>query len=138
MAQPTPVWMLAGPELRFRRGDTRVELANDLTVPVGLDWRGIDGVAAIALLTGRRPLAATGRESVGIPLRHAGTFLCDMSVLTRPECAADPGPPLVVAESEPVDVDRDEVLLVEEWRLRADGTAAVPGADADETTVLHT
>ncbi len=45
---------------------------------------------------------------------------------------------MVVAESEPVSVDRDEVLLVEEWRLRADGTAVVPGTDANETTVSYT
>src|SRR5258707_1133957 len=40
----TPVWMLATPELRFRRGDNlQVEFANELAVPAGLDWRGIDG-----------------------------------------------------------------------------------------------
>lgn len=135
----TPVWMLAAPELRFRRGENlQVEFANDLTVPVGLDWRGIDGVPAIELLIGRRLLAATGLETVRIPLRHAGTFLCDMSVLATQNALPARGQPMVVAESEPVSVDRDEVLLVEEWRLRADGTAAVPGTDANETTVSYT
>src|ERR1700759_4828987 len=34
----TPVWMLAAPELRFRRGDNlEVQFANELTVPVWLD-----------------------------------------------------------------------------------------------------
>ena len=135
----TPVWMLAAPDLRFRRGDNlQVEFANDLTVPVGLDWRGIDGVPAIELLIGRRMLAAAGWEKVRIPLRHAGTFLCDMSVLANQDALPARGQPVVVAESEPVSVDRDEVLLVEEWRLRADGTAAVPGTDANETTVSWT
>ena len=135
----TPVWMLAGPELRFRRGENlQVEFANELTVPVGLDWRGIDGVPAIELLTGRRLLAAAGWETVRIPLRHAGTFLCDMSVFANQNALPARGQPVVVAESEPVSVDRDEVLLVEEWRLRADGTAAVPGTDASETTVSYT
>jgi FtsP/CotA-like multicopper oxidase with cupredoxin domain len=135
----TPVWMLAAPELRFRRGENlQVEFANELTVPVGLDWRGIDGVPAIELLTGRRLLAAAGWETVRIPLRHAGTFLCDMSVFANQNALPARGQPVVVAESEPVSVDRDEVLLVEEWRLRADGTAAVPGTDASETTVSYT
>src|SRR5262249_48687978 len=135
----TPVWMLAAPELRFRRGDSlQVEFANELTVPVGLDWRGIDGVPAIELITGRRLLAAAGWEKIGIPLRHAGTFLCDMSVFANQNALPTRGHPLVVAESEPVSVDRDEGLLVEEWRLRADGTAAVPGTDANETTVSYT
>src|SRR5204862_4993113 len=67
----TPVWMLAAPELRFRRGDSlQVEFANELTVAVGLDWRGIDGVPAIELLVGRRLLAAAGWENIRIPLRH--------------------------------------------------------------------
>jgi FtsP/CotA-like multicopper oxidase with cupredoxin domain len=135
----TPVWMLGAPELRFRRGDSlQVEFANELTVPVGLDWRGIDGVPAIELLISRRLLAAAGWEKLGIPLRHAGTFLCDMSVLANQNALPARGQPVVVAESEPVSVDRDEVLLVEEWRLRADGTAAVPGTDANETTVSWT
>jgi FtsP/CotA-like multicopper oxidase with cupredoxin domain len=135
----TPVWMLAAPELRFRRGETmQVEFANELSVPVGLDWRGIDGIAAIEPLIARRLLAASGWEKVRIPLRHAGTFLCDMSVLANQNALPARGQPLVVAESEPLSVDRDEVLLVEEWRLRTDGTAAVPGTDPNETTVSYT
>jgi FtsP/CotA-like multicopper oxidase with cupredoxin domain len=135
----TPVWTLAAPELRFRRGDNlQIEFGNELTVPVGLDWRGVDGVPAIELLVGRRLLAAAGWEKVRIPLRHAGTFLCDMSVLANREALPARGQPVIVAETEPVSADRDEVLLVEEWRLRADGTAAVPGTDANETTVSWT
>src|SRR4051812_46800712 len=108
----TPIWMLASPELRFRRGDNlQVEFANDLKVPVGLDWRGIDGVAALELLVNRRMLAPSGWESLKIPLRHAGTFLCDMSVLEVQNALPARGQPVVVAESEPVAVDRDEVLL---------------------------
>jgi len=138
-APETPVWMLEAPELRFRRGETlQVEFANELAVPVGLDWRGIDGVPAIELLIARRLLAAAGWEKVRLPLRHAGTFLCDMSVLANQSALPARGQPVVVAENEPVSVDRDEVLLVEEWRLRADGTAAVPGTDANETTVFYT
>ena len=44
----------------------------------------------------------------------------------------------MVGENEPVSVDRDEVLLVEEWRLRADGSAVVPGADPTEATDFYT
>ena len=135
----TPIWMLASPELRFRRGDNlQVEFANDLKVPVGLDWRGIDGVPAIEPLVGRRMLSPSGRENVKIPLRHAGTFLCDMSLLAVQNPLPARGQPLLVAENEPVGVDRDEVLLVEEWRLRADGTAVVPGADPAGTTDFYT
>ena len=40
---------------------------------------------------------------------------------------------MVVRESEPVAVDRDEVLLIEDWRVRADGTAVAPGTDPKDT-----
>jgi FtsP/CotA-like multicopper oxidase with cupredoxin domain len=43
-----------------------------------------------------------------------------------------------VQESEAVAVDRDETLLIEEWRLRADGTAIAPATDPGETMVSYT
>ncbi len=53
------------------------------------------------------------------------------------------GPPvgaraLIVAESEAVPVDRDQVLLFEDWRLRPDGSAIAPGLDPEGTVPLHT
>lgn len=135
----TPVWMVAAPEMRLRRGEElQVEFANDLNVTAGLDWRGIDGVPAIEPLIGRRLLAPAGWEKVRIPLRQAGTFLCDLSLLAVKDALPARGHPVVVGEDEAVSVDRDQALLVEEWRVRADGTAAVPGTDAAETTVFYT
>jgi FtsP/CotA-like multicopper oxidase with cupredoxin domain len=45
---------------------------------------------------------------------------------------------LVVQEKEPVAVDRDEVLLIEDWRLRPDGSATAPGVDPKDTPPLYT
>jgi FtsP/CotA-like multicopper oxidase with cupredoxin domain len=45
---------------------------------------------------------------------------------------------LVVAESEPVAVDRDEVLLIEDWRLRSDGSAIAPGIDPGDAKPVYT
>ena len=42
------------------------------------------------------------------------------------------------AKSEPVAVDRDEVLLIEDWRLRPDGTAIAPGVDPKDTAPIYT
>ena len=133
----TPVWSLGAPGLRFRRNDVvEFDLSNELPVPVALNWRGLDGVPAMSPLTVRPPLAAGGRESATIPLRHAGTLLCDMNLLggDRPSRSRA----VVVQEMETVPVDRDEVLLVEEWRVRADGTAIAPGIDPKETLVSYT
>jgi FtsP/CotA-like multicopper oxidase with cupredoxin domain len=46
--------------------------------------------------------------------------------------------PIIAAETSPEVVDRDEVLLIEEWRLRPDGTALPPGQDPKGTTPLYT
>jgi FtsP/CotA-like multicopper oxidase with cupredoxin domain len=45
---------------------------------------------------------------------------------------------LIVAENEPVAVYRDEVLLIEDWRLRPDGTAIAPGIDPKDTVLIYT
>ncbi|MBR1120627.1 multicopper oxidase domain-containing protein [Bradyrhizobium lablabi] len=131
------VWSLGAPELRFRRGETATfDLGNDLPAAVVLNWRGLDGVPAVEPLTARRPLAPGAQESVAIPLRRAGTLLCDMSLLagdrpSRPHA-------VVVQEGEAVAVERDEALLIEEWRVRPDGTAIAPGVDPKETMVSYT
>ena len=77
----TPIWSLRAPELRFKRGDTRVAFANELPVPAVLNWRGMDGVPAAEPLTAGAPLASGGKETLQLPLRHAGTFLCDLGLL---------------------------------------------------------
>jgi FtsP/CotA-like multicopper oxidase with cupredoxin domain len=142
--RPHPaVWSLSGPgtdrTFRASRGDTlEVTLQNDLPVPVTLDWRGITGAPSAEPLVERTPVAAGARESYAVPLRHAGTFLCDPKLLGDGQ--ARPARPLamVVAENETVIVDRDEVLLIEDWRLRSDGTAIAPGIDPKDTTSLTT
>jgi FtsP/CotA-like multicopper oxidase with cupredoxin domain len=137
------VWSLGGPRadrtIRASRGDTlEVTLQNDLPVPVALDWRGIAGAPSAEPLAARAPVAAGARESYAVPLRHAGTFLCDPRLLG--DAQARPSRPLamVVGEKEPVIVDRDEVLLIEDWHLRSDGTAIAPGIDPKDTTPLTT
>ena len=55
----------------------------------------------------------------------------------RPESAAR-ALALIVGESEPVSVDRDEIVLLEDWRLRPDGTALAPGSDARNASRLYT
>ena len=135
----TPVWSLAGPDLRFKRGETlEVTFDNGLPVPAALDWRGIDGAPAAQPLAAQSPLAAGGKAAFQVPLRHAGTFLCFLTGLGDASPRPTRARPLVVGESEPVTVDRDEVLLFEDWRLRADGTGIPPGFDPKDAIPLHT
>ncbi len=139
----TPIWSLQSsppePGLRFRRGDElEIALQNDLPAPTVLNFRGLDGVPAGEPLAARPPIGAGARESLAIPLRHAGTFLCDLTLLGDGAARPARALPLIVAESEPVAVDRDEPFLIEDWRLRPDGTAIAPGVDPGDTTPLYT
>ncbi len=139
----TPIWSLLtpGPQpgLRFRRGDQlEVTLGNDLPVPVTLNWHGIDGTPAIEPLLGRPPLASRAKDSFAMPLRRAGTFLFDLRLLGDNQALPSPARALVVEESAPVAVERDEVILIEDWRLRPDGSAIAPGNDAGDTVPHHT
>jgi FtsP/CotA-like multicopper oxidase with cupredoxin domain len=141
-AQPEiPIWSLQGspPDpLRFRRGDElAIALQNDLPAPAVLNWRGLDAVPAAEPLAGRSPLSAGAHENLAIPLRHAGTFLCDLNLLGDGAAQPARGLPLIVAESEPVAVDRDEVFLIEDWRIRPNGTPIAPGVDPRDATVVY-
>jgi len=138
-APETPIWSLGGPEIRFKRGDmVEVAVANELAQPIALNWRGLDGVAAIESLTARGPLAAGAKETLQLPLRHAGTLLCDLSLLGDGQARPSRARAVVVRETEAVAVDRDEVFLVEDWRLRADGTAIAPGGDPKDSNLVLT
>lgn len=135
----TPVWSLGNGDLHFKRGEVLdLTFSSELPVPAALDFRGIDGVPAAEPLTSRAPIAAGARDTFQLPLRHAGTFLCDASLLG--DGAPAPARPraLVVDSSSPVAVDRDQVLLIEEWRLRQDGTVTPPGSDPKNTSLIHT
>jgi len=139
----TPIWSLGGltsdPTLRFKRGDAiELTLGNELPVPAALIWRGIDGVPTAEPLAVRKPLAPGAKETVLVPLRHAGTFLFDLRLLGDGQARPSPVRALIVGERETVSVDRDEVFLIEDWRLRADGTAIAPGIDPASTTPLYT
>jgi FtsP/CotA-like multicopper oxidase with cupredoxin domain len=135
----TPIWSLQGPELTFKRGDTlAVDFGNGLPAPAVLNWRGIDGVPAAEPLTGRPPLAAGGKDAVQLSLRHAGTFLCESGLLGDGQAQPSRPRPLIVRETEPAATDRDEVLLIEDWRVRPDGTAIAPGTDPANAAPVHT
>jgi FtsP/CotA-like multicopper oxidase with cupredoxin domain len=138
-APATAVWSPGHQPLLFKRGDRpAITLANDLPVPVVLNWRGLDGVATAEPLLARSALAPSANDKFELPLTQGGTYLCDMALLG--DGAAQPcrALPLIVRESEPIRVDRDEALLIEGWRLKPDGTAIAPGLDPAGTAPVYT
>lgn len=136
---PAPVWSLHGPELSFRRGDmVEVAFSSELPAPAVLNWRGIDGAPGAEPLIARAPLAAGGKQSLQLPLRHAGSFLCDLGLLGDGQARPSRARALVVRENEAVAVDRDEVLLIEDWRVLPDGTAIAPGGEPKGAAPAYT
>jgi FtsP/CotA-like multicopper oxidase with cupredoxin domain len=132
----TPVWDLGGPTLRQKRSET-VEVRNELPVPLALHWRGVDGAPEAEPLLARAPLAAGAKETVQLGLRHAGTFLTDPGLLSDGRDYPIRSSAFMVPESERLLVDDDLLLLIEEWRLRPDGSAIAPGVDPKGTAPVY-
>jgi FtsP/CotA-like multicopper oxidase with cupredoxin domain len=138
----TPIWSLSGPTsdavTHFRRGDeVEITLENRLPIPVVLT-SGIDGAAAAEPLAVRPPLAAGGKDVLVLTMRHAGTCIFDLRLLGDGQAGPLPLRAMIVAENEPVTVDRDEVFLIEDWRLRPDGSAIAPGSEPKDAAALYT
>jgi FtsP/CotA-like multicopper oxidase with cupredoxin domain len=123
---------------RFKRGQLQIDLQNQLPVAAALDWRGLDGVPDADPLTAQAPLKASAATSLAIALRHAGTSFCDLRLLGDGQSPPSRPLPLVVEEDKPPNIDRDELFLLEDWRLRPDGTAVAPGLEANNTVPLYT
>ncbi|MES2031351.1 MAG: multicopper oxidase domain-containing protein [Pseudomonadota bacterium] len=136
----TEAWTLysaqKGP-LRFNRGDEiSVHLANQLPAPIALNCRGINGVSGIAPLLDRKPVAAGGKDGFKLQMGSAGTSYLDMRLLGDGQALPSQVRSLVVQESDPVAVDRDEVLLIEDFRLKPDGSLFAPGTDPKDAVAL--
>ena len=136
----TPVSVLASAsgELRFKRGSTlEIAFQNDLQGPAVIDWHGLDGVPAAEPLTAQTRLPSGGRARLALPLRHAGTLFGGLGLLANVSGHPSRALPLIVEEIDAPPVDRDEILLIEEFRLRADGTAVNPGSDPTGTASIY-
>lgn len=138
-----PIWALQSsppePVVLFMKGDElEITVQNNLPVPAVLNWRGLDGVRLAEPLVSLSPLPPGAKETRVIPLRQAGTFLWDLQLLGDGQARPLPALPFIVAESEPVAFDRDEVFLIEEWRLRHDGTPIAPGTEPSGASPLYT
>ena len=124
---------------RFKQGDNlQVMLINELPLLSALNFIGFDGTNAAEPLISQKPLASGGRASFSLPLRQAGTFLIDARLLgdgkERPSAARA----LIVEDATSVGVDRDEVLLIEDWRVMPDGRALTPGTDPKDAATVYT
>ena len=140
---PAPVWELAAVShlgnVHLRRGD-RCELTfrNLLPVPLAPAWYGLNGAAIADPLRGRAPTAPDATEISIISISNAGTLVADFRLFEdRLKQPARPLP-IIADETRRITLDRDEVLLIEEWRVGPDGIAIPPGRDPKDTTAVYT
>lgn len=137
----TPAWRfqpdVGAQNKPLREGETLdLDLTNALPILVNLSWYGLDGVAAAAPLLAQDPVAAGQRAARSIPFASAGTYFVETRLGNEGAARPLPCGALAVQEPSPPQVDRDDILLIEDWRLTADGVALTPGQDpaADATT----
>ena len=139
----TGIWGLEpdgpGSGLSFARGEEiAVTFHNELPASVILRWRGIDGSPASEPLTARPPVAPGGSDTFSILFKHAGTSSCDIRLLGDRQARPSAATALVVREAEPVAVDRDQVVLIEDWQLDGEGNAIAPGTNAGTARPIYT
>lgn len=128
-----------GVNWRFRRDDTlELDIINAITASINLNFYGLDGVPDAVPLLARESIPNGGRATRSIPLRTAGTWFFETRIGSEGAARPLPCGAFAVAEMAPPEVDRDEILLVEDWRLKPDGAAVAPGASAAETLPLYT
>ncbi|WP_028464992.1 multicopper oxidase family protein [Nisaea denitrificans] len=122
--EPTPIWGydggVPGPTIRVRQGE-RVdrEFLNNLPQASTIHWHGIridnamDGVPELT----QAAVPPGGTFDYGFTLPDAGTYWYHPHNRTWEQLARGLYGALIVEEPEAPDVDRDEVLLIDDWRL---------------------
>ncbi|MEP3114084.1 multicopper oxidase family protein [Nisaea sp.] len=122
--EPTPIWGydggVPGPTIRVRQGE-RVdrEFLNNLPQASTIHWHGIridnamDGVPELT----QAAVPPGGTFDYGFILPDAGTYWYHPHNRTWEQLARGLYGALIVEEPEAPDVDRDEVLLIDDWRL---------------------
>ncbi len=137
----TEVWAyggtVPGPILRARQGERLVvEVENGLPEPTTVHWHGLrvpvgqDGVPG----TSQPPIPPGGRFRYELPLRDAGTFWYHPHLRSAGQVGRGLYGLLVVEEPEPLPVDRDLPLVLDDWRL---GTDAVNDPRANRHDAAH-
>jgi FtsP/CotA-like multicopper oxidase with cupredoxin domain len=126
---PTPVWAyngeVPGTVLRVLQGDRlRVEVQNQLSEATTVHWHGIrlpnamDGVPYIT----QPPIAPGERFVYEFAPPDAGTFFYHPHQRSYEQVARGLAGALIVEERAPIQVDRDEVWVLGDWRLERDAS----------------
>ena len=125
----TPVWSyggsVPGPVIRAVQGRTlRIEFENTLKEPTTIHWHGLripnamDGVPELT----QPPVGPGERFVYEFEPPDAGTFWYHPHLRSDVQLARGLYGALIVDEQEPPQVDRDLIWVLDDWRLRDDGS----------------
>jgi FtsP/CotA-like multicopper oxidase with cupredoxin domain len=120
----TAVWayegQVPGPVLRYRQGERLdIELHNDLDEATSLHWHGLrlpnamDGVPGVT----QPPVEPGGRFRYSFDLKDAGTFWYHPHANSSEQVGRGLAGALVVEERDAPAVDREELWVLDDWRL---------------------
>lgn len=113
-----------GPLLRYRKGDTvRLLVSNDLKIGTTVHWHGLrvpnamDGVPFIT----QDPIKAGEQMLYEFPLQDSGTFWYHPHQSSFEQVPRGLYGAFIVEETQPIEVDRELVLVLSDVKLGADG-----------------
>ncbi len=125
---PTALWAYGGsspgPVIRARQGElVRVRLRNNLPEPTSTHWHGIridnamDGVPGLT----QDVVPPGGSFDYSFIAPDAGTYWYHSHNKSWEQMARGLYGPLIIEERDPLPVDREMLLVIDDWRLGEDG-----------------
>jgi FtsP/CotA-like multicopper oxidase with cupredoxin domain len=126
-AGATDVWgfggSVPGPTVRVRRGqELKLRVINDLPEPTAIHWHGVRIANAMdGTLLSQKAIAPGARFDYVFTPPDAGTFWYHPHLNASQQVDRGLYGVLIVEEPEPADVDREVVLVFDDWRLTPDG-----------------
>ena len=117
--------IVPGPEIRCRQGETlRVTVENRLGEGTTVHWHGVrvpnamDGVPELT----QAPIAPGGTFVYEFDVPDAGTYWYHPHQRSFEQVGRGLSGALIVEEHAPIAVDRDVVWVLDDWRLKPDGS----------------
>ncbi|MEG3618711.1 multicopper oxidase family protein [Magnetovibrio sp. PR-2] len=125
----TPLWTYSGkcpgPVIRAKQGErVRILVENNLDEATTVHWHGLrvpnamDGVPHVT----QAPIEPGQNYHYDFKLEDAGTYWYHPHVNSSEQLGRGLYGTIIVEETDPPEVDRDEVWVLDDWRVSKDGT----------------